>query len=256
MNLSDQIICALFKPNRYNEMLKLSRKKFVGYVIVLTLFMSFITVVIPLGATIAGFGGFEKLFNTNLKSIQYLDGELSLDKPFKMRAMGITVVIDTTEDSVSPKSMKADGTYLAIGSKKLSIVSSVSGDLVKLAEYKLKDSIPINFDRHTLVKAIPFIYFNIVLGFIIKAVFFFCEYALYALFLAFLLNIMKKDRSYNLPYKKLFVICFYACSLMMVLNSVDESLGISGGLLISLIGLFYTLRMATAGVLSTVEPKE
>ena len=253
MKFSEQLVIAISNPKKYKDILKLSRRSFVKYVIITVLLLSTITFVIPGAATITGFGGFEKLFETNLKTFKYEKGVASLDKVFKMNINGTTVIIDTSEKEVSAKQMKNDGTYIAISSERVIVASSVSGNVVKVADYRLYDFFPFDIDKDRLIEFIPAIYMYLALTFLMKGVFYFAEYAFYALFLAIILNIMKKNHSYNISYKSLFVICFLAQTLMMFVNAINEAVAIAPSYIVNLIGLFYTVRMATIGVLSTIE---
>lgn len=256
MNLTEQIIVALAKPKRYKDLLKLSKKRFVYFIILLTMLMSVITFVIPAVATIVGFGGFKNLFETNLKTIEYKDGKVSLDNVFKMKINGTTIIVDTSAKEVPFKQMRNTGTYVAVSSDNVSVYSSVSGNVMKVVSYKLTDLFPIDMNKETLIMLIPAIYMYLVLSFLMKTIFYFMEYALYGLFLAVVLNLMKKNHSYNMKFGSIFVICFYAQTLMMLVDSINSSVGLAPSFIISFVGLFYTVRMATIGVLSTTEISE
>lgn len=246
MTFSEQFIYAMFKPSKYKEMLELKRSRFVWFVIVMALVLSIVTFAVPVAARIAGFGGFEKLFTEKMSPMVFEDGELNIEKPFKMTFGILTFVIDTEEDAVSDEKMVKDGYYVALGKKYMSRCIVLDGQRQSAADIELDTMIVNGVDNQKLVSLVPALYTSLVLCFIFVAGGMFCKYAFFALILALLINSMNKRLDAGMPFGKCFAMCFYAQTLAMIISNFNSAIGLLPGFIVSIFGVMYTIHMMSA----------
>lgn len=250
MTFSEQIWYGLFKPSKYKEILELRARRSVAFVVVIVLVLGLVTFVVPTAAIIAGFGGMEKLFTKTMAPISY-DGEsLSIESPFKMQADGTIFIIDSTYYTVPDKELKVDGTYIAVGSKNMRLVTVLGGEIWMDSILPLEEVISTGFSNESLVGLIPSIYISLFLCYLIMSVLFFLKYGLYALILTLVFNSMNKQLELGMSYGKIYMLCFYGMSLGMLITNFNAAMGLLSPTIVSMATIFLSVHFMTTAIMS------
>ncbi len=248
MTFSEQIVYAMFKPSKYKELIKLKQGRFNLFVVVIMLVLGIVTFVIPAGATITGFGGFEKLFKNQLATIRYEDGGLKLDTQFRMKVNGLNIVMQTDGETVDDSELSKDGVYLAIGSKMLSFVTTIDGNTSHYQDMDISGLFDENFNCDSLVKFIPNIYIYMFVVFIFDCVGFFIKYAVMALLFGLFINTINKTMNMNMTFGEVFKLCFYGQTLGIIISNFNTALGLLPATVVSVICVFISVHMITTSV--------
>ena len=209
MTLSEQIVYGMVKPTKYKELIGLPTRRSVGYVAVMMLILCLVGYIVPVSSSIAGFGGFTKLFTEEMPKLEYNSDTLKSTGPFMMSINGVHILINTEAEEVEESRMRAEGVYIAIGAKKLCLNLSYGGKVDSYGKMSLKSLLPEGFNNDTLVDAIPYIYAYLVLGLIVSAMSYFIKYAFFALILSVALKLLVRQLDLELSFGKLFMISFY-----------------------------------------------
>lgn len=248
MTFSEQIVYAMFKPSKYKELIKLKRGRFSLYVLVLMVVLGIVTFVIPAGATITGFGGFEKLFRNQLSTIRYQDGELKLDTQFRMNVNGINILMQTDAESVADSELSRDGIYIAIGSKVMSLVTTIDGEITRYQNMDITGLFDESFNCESLVDMIPSIYLSLFMTFVFECIGFFLKYAVIAFAFCFFINSVNKVMKLNLTFREIFQLCFYGQTLGIIISNFNAALGLFPSMIMSIICVFISVHMVTKSV--------
>ncbi len=248
MTFSEQIVYAMFKPSRYKELIKLKKGRFVTFVIVIMLVLGIVTFVIPAGALITGFGGFEKLFHEQLSTLTYSDGELHLDTPFRMDINGLTLIVNTDNAKVEDDQLKRNGVYIAMGSKVARMVVTIDGQVMEYQSADITGLFTEGFNCNSLVQMIPDIYMYIFCCFLVQCIGFFIKYGVIALLYSLFINSVNKNMSLNLTFGEVFQICFYGQTLGIILSNFNAALGLLPTTIVSIICIFISIHMVTTSV--------
>ncbi|MBR4515157.1 MAG: DUF1189 family protein [Lachnospiraceae bacterium] len=250
MTLSEQIVYGMVKPTKYKELIGLPTRRSVGYVAVMMLILCLVGYIVPVSSSIAGFGGFTKLFTEEMPKLEYNSDTLKSTGPFMMSINGVHILINTEAEEVEESRMRAEGVYIAIGAKKLCLNLSYGGKVDSYGKMSLKSLLPEGFNNDTLVDAIPYIYAYLVLGLIVSAMSYFIKYAFFALILSVALKLLVRQLDLELSFGKLFMISFYGQSLGFILSNFNSALGLVPGFIVSGIGIFITVHMITTAIAS------
>ena len=248
MNFSEQIVYAMFKPSKYKEMIKLKTSRFVGFTIVLMLVLGIVTFVVPAGAYITGFGGFEKLFANKMSRIEFKNGTLSIENPFNISIEGMNIIIDTETETVPDEKMTKNGAYIALGSKNMRMAIVTGKDILNYQVVSLNKFLPEGLNNEMLTSFIPWIYVYLVLAFLVTCIGFFLKYGLMALLFSIVINSMNKRMELGLSYGQVFAICFYGQTLAMILVNFNSAIGFLPAILVSLAGIFISANMITLSI--------
>lgn len=248
MTFSEQIVYALSKPEKYGEMIKLKKGRSRLYIFILCLALGIITFAVPTGALIASFGGFEKLFEKQLATIRYEDGKLSLDTKFSMKIEGVTVIINTEKTSGKDETIKHDGMYLTVGSRKAVLLYTMNGKSYEYGSVELRTFLSNGFHVGTLKEKIPYIYGYLFAMFVCICIGLFIKYTLCALFLVLCIKKYIAERELRLSFGQIFMLCFYGESLGMIISNCNSALGLFPQFIVSLISVFISVRMVASSV--------
>lgn len=248
MTFSEQIVYALFRPAKYKEMLKLPRRRFVAYVIVMMLVLGIVGFVIPTASIISGFGGFEKLFSSSIGEVRYENGALSVSHDFDMHINYANFLVDTTKETIPNSSLKKQGMFVAVGSKTVRISAVVGSKVTDYGVYHLSDYLMDGFNNQNLLNMIPTIYASLAFAFIGTMLSYFIKYAIVALLFSLLVNGMNRQFQLNLTFGQVFSLCFYGQSFAMLFSNFNEAISLLPSLLVSVIGIFVTVHMITMSV--------
>ena len=256
MTLSEQIVYGLIKPSRYGELIKLKKGRFATYTVVMMLALSIITFAIPIAAIITGFGGFEKLFSKNMASIEYSEGELSIEKPFEMSVGYLNIIIDTENAMVSKDELKRDGIYYTFGKEKFNLVYIVGKQVLSEQSLPVSQIFHEGFNNKSLIDSIPGIYAALVAAFFAVAVGYFLKYGFFALILALCVKSINRRLEINLSFGELFMICFYSQSLFMFINNINAALGFFPSAILSIIGFFVAINFVSTALITISKTKQ
>lgn len=245
MTFSEQIVYAMFKAPKYKEIVQLKTRRFVLFAAVISLVLSLVTFAIPAGAMIAGMGGFENLFINQISDMNYSNGELSIKKPFELNLNLTHVLIDTEDDMVSKEKLDSDGVYFAVGAKKIRMCYVIEHEVVDYQIRDLSEVLVDGFNNEVLCRLIPYIYVYLVVYFVFNAIGFFIKYAIVALVYSICMNSVNRSLDIGLSYGQVFQICFYGQTLGMILVNFNAALGLLPELLVSMVGIFYSVHMIT-----------
>lgn len=249
MTLSEQIVYAMFKPSRYRELVELKKGRFALFVTVLMIVLGIVSFAIPAGATITGFGGFKTLFSNQLKTIRYEDGGLKLDTRFHMEVSGIDILIITDEEEVPDSEMSRNGVYVAVGSRVMSIVTSMDGTIMHYQDMDISVLFDEGFNNESLITAIPRIYMYMFFIFVARCAGFFIKYGSIAVLFGLFINTVNKSMHMNMSFGEVFRLCFYGQTLGIIISNFNQALGLLPAMLVSLICVFVSVRMITSAIM-------
>ena len=248
MTFSEQILYAISKPGRYGEMIKLTKGRSKLYVLVICLVLGIITFAVPVGALIASFGGFEKLFDKQLATLRYEDDQLKLDTKFSMKIEDATILINTDTASGKDETVKRDGMYLTVGSHRAVLLYTLSGKSYEYQSIALNTFLANGFNVSSLKNGIPFIYGYLVLMFVFTCAGFFVKYAICALFLVLCIKKYIEMREIKMSFGQMFMLCFYGESLGILISNCNAALGLLPQFIVSLVSVFISVRMIASAV--------
>lgn len=248
MTIAEQIVYAMFKPSKYKEMLQLKKGRFSLFVVIIMLVLGIVTFIIPAGALIAGFGGFESLFKNQMSTLSFTDGALSLEHPFRMDIGGLTLMINTGHESVEDELLRHDGVYIAVGSKVMRFAFTLDGRITDYQTVDITGVFPEGFDNQSLIRMIPSIYVYMVFAFLFRCLGFFVKYAVVALVYSLFINSVNKNMGLHLSYGEVFQLCFYGQTLGIILSNFNAALGWLPAMLVSIAGIFISIHMITMSV--------
>ncbi len=245
MSFSEQIVYAMFKPNKYKELLDLKRGRAVLFVVALCVVLSLIGFVVPTAAVVSGFGGFEKLFSESMGTLRFQNETLQADTPFFMNIKNLRIVINTENEKVSDERMNTEGAYVAVGSKYLRLSYSGGGSVNDYAVIRLSEFLSDGFSNRTLVEMIPAIYAYLIVAFLGYALGYFIKYAFIALIFSITVNALNKRLSMGLSFGKVFMLCFYGQTLGILISNMNAAIGLLPQIIVSMICIFISVHMIT-----------
>lgn len=225
MTFSEQIIFAAFKTGKYADMLKLPKKRFTKFVIILMLVLGIVTFAIPTGAIIVGFGGFENLFMKVMPDITVENGELKIEKPFNLSFNNCNILIDTSEPTPTDEMLTKDGAYIAIGSQNARFAVVADGTVMDYRIFDLRGLFPEGFDNQQLTALITPIYISLFFSFLSGCVGFFLKHSFYAAMLMIVFAAKKKRENVNISNGDMFRLCFYGQTFAMIFGNFNAALG-------------------------------
>lgn len=257
MTFSEQIVYAMFNPNKYKELIQLKKSRFVLFAIVISMVLGIVNFVVPASACIARFGGFEKLFDKKIGNIIYQNGELKDDTKYNMTFNGMYFRINTDEETVPESEMKKDGMYVTFGSKYVQMSTVVDGKAYIYQTFGYAGMLSEGFNNQSLVEFIPTIYVYLVLLFISSCIGFYIRYAFFAIILSFLINSINKKLELGLTFSQRFRLCFYGETLGLIISNFNRALGLLPELLVSMVTIFVSVRMISSSLISmAIEKKQ
>lgn len=250
MTFSEQIWYGLFKPSKYKEILGLKASRSVLFVSVVVLVLGLVTFVVPTAAIIAGFGGMNKLFSETMAPITYDGEKLTIEEPFRMTAGSAVFLIDTTYYTVPDKELTTDGTYFAIGSKNMRVVTVIGEEIWMDSIVPLEEIFGEGFSNDSLVSLIPAIYVSLFLCYLIMSLMFFLKYGFYALILTIMYNSMNKQFELGLSFGQVFMLCFYGMSLGMIITNFNIAMRLISPTIVSMVTIFVSIHFMTTAMVS------
>lgn len=243
MGFLDQLLNSLLKPKKLLGLAQLSTGKFIKYMVVMALLLSFMTYIVPVAATITGFKGFKHLFNESMPHFKAENDTLIADDKFRLNLSGFTIYMDTSEPTVDVKKLEASGVYITIGSKNIEMILLSSGMSQKLYSYPVGVIFYNGVTNDTFVKSIPEIYMVLGFSFLFIAILNIFKYMIWALIYSIFAWGFIKRTDLHMDYWDALKLSFYAGTWGMILPNVNMALGyIIPPLLIFIAGIFVSLR--------------
>ena len=223
------------------SMLKVSR--FVRYVILLSLLVAIMLTVVPAAATIASFGGFNKLFNDRMPAFQVKNGEFLVEERFSLVIGSCEIVMDSAEDTVAQDKFLGKMITIAIGKKRMQVVLSQNGLSEVAMDQPISAYFEDGFDKSMLTEAIPGFYIAIGLMTLFTMVWTALKYSLASLIYMLLSWALVKQTSLDLNKGNVFRICFYAQTIGILLVNLNQAMGyLIPSFIVSIVGIFITFR--------------
>ncbi len=243
MGFLDQLITCLTKPKKLLGVAQLSTGKFIKYMIIMALLLSFMTYIIPVAATITGFKGFNHLFKESMPSFKAENDTLTADDKFQLNLSGFTVYMDTSEPTVDTKKIDGSGVYITIGSKNIEMVIIQAGMSSKIYSYPVGVLFYNGVTNETFVKAIPEIYMVLGFSFLFMTILNILKYMIWALIYSIIAWGYIKRTDLHMDYWDALRLSFYAGTWGMILPNVNMAFGyIIPPLIIFFAGVFISLR--------------
>jgi hypothetical protein len=254
---SEQVVYALFRPSKYAGLLNLKSGRFVGFVVMMMLILSIVTFVIPTGAVITGFGGFERLFSSVIPAMSVEDGKLKIEEPFSMSFNQYNVLIDTDDAAAADEKLTKAGAYIAVGSQIVRFAVSTGSEVYNYSTVSFEGMLSDGFSNQSLIDMIPSIYIAMFITFVVMCIGFFIKYAVIALLLAFIASFVNRKLELGMNFGSLFKIGFYSESFAMILTNFNDALGSPIPYIItSFIAIFVTLQFVSNAMFNIAKIKK
>jgi len=250
MTFSEQIVNAMLKPSKYKDILKLKKGRHILFIIVMMLVLSIVAFVVPTAATIAGFGGFEKLFAEKLPPLEYKNGTLEIEKKFEMGFGVYNVIIDTSVAGISNDMLDRDGINIAIGSKDVRVVIVYGDKAGEQGKMSLAGLLFDGFNNESLVNMIPTIYVALFISTFFVGIGFFVKYGIFALILAIWTNSINKYYEMGLYFSEVFMVCFYGMTFGYIVSNFNAALGLFSQTIVSIVTVFISMNIISSAFYS------
>lgn len=245
VGIVDIFVSAVIKNRDLPEVAMNSEKRFALYVVFISLFVAFLTFLMPIGTMVYSVGGLDHLIKDTVPSFTVKNGMLEAETPFRMKLGNTYVLINTHKESFGADDLEKAGVYVTFGSKKAT-VSVVNDDGIgvsytEMSSVKIGELFSDGYTNEDLLNIIPVFYVSIFFVFIFIAAFTAAKYLLAAVFYMILSLPMLLLCQYNLSTKDSFRLSFYAQTIGIIIVSLYTSL-ISGSvsMLASIAGMVIT----------------
>lgn len=242
-NVLEQMRISIVNPKQLIGLSFLKVSRFVRYAIFLSFLVVVMTSIVPMAATIAGFGGFNKLFKEKMPDFYVQDGVLTAKEKFSLTLGDYEIIMDTSEDEVSQEKFIGKFITIAIGKKRVQVVVSQNGFKEVALDYAVSSYFADGFTREDLVSAIPGFYVGLGIIVLVSMLWILGKYLLASLIYMLLSNVLVRQSGLDLTRGNVFRLCFYAQTIGILLVNLNQATGgFIPGLLISIVGIFITLR--------------
>lgn len=252
IGLADQFLIACFKPSKYGEFLKLTRRQIVQYIFCLVTFLVIIEHMVPLAAWNYSVGGIESLLTERVPAFELKDGNFKIAKPVSIAMDGaLYISADDSVEEVKEKDFKDNyATQVIVGKKNLMILN---GSQAYSLDFKsLKDRVFTNKD---LVAFVPSYRMIMVISFV---TFFFIRLAsflFFAVFYALMTRSGFRTKSrFGWDFNTVFVLAIFGSTFGTIVSGINTSLGYPADDLILAVGVVtITLYMLYKAQKSIIE---
>ena len=234
-SLIDCMIIAMFSAKEYPRLLRISKRKLVWYVVVVSLLIGLVQYAIPVLGSLAGLGGVKGIFTHEVPQFCLEDGELYVEERIEVadEVTGVYLLIDTSMDTFTKQDVPNNMMQAVLISKSNMIVySSVYGMGAMTEEEKFENLKGVVFSNQTVIDYSAGIYISFVFAFIAVWILVALEYLftalLYAGFMYLLLKSLMPDATFATVYK----VFLFAQTIGAIAVAVSYCLG-SGTLLMA-----------------------
>lgn len=245
VGIVDIFVSSVIKNRDLPEIAMNSEKRFALYVVFISLFVAFLTFLMPIGTGIYSFGGFNRLIKSSLPNFTVSNGMLEADSPFRMKLGSTYILINTHKDYFGADDLEKEGVYVTFGSKR-AVVGVVTDDGIdtsytEMSSVKIGELFSEGYNNDSLLSMVPVFYVSVFIVFLIIAAFTAAKYLLAAVFYMIISLPMMLLCKYNLSTKDSFRLSFYAQTIGIIVVSLYTSL-ISGSvsILASIAGIVIT----------------
>ena len=239
----EQLRISITRPKQLVGLSLLKVSRFIRYALLLGLLVTIMTYIVPTAATIAGFGGFNKLFQEKMPDFKVENGEFKAQDTFSLSLGDYEIIVDTSENVVSTDKYLGKLLTIAIGKKRVQIAMSQNGITEVVIDQAVSSYFSDGFNKEMLVSAIPGFY--IALGFIalITLIGVLLKYMAASLIYMILAWSLVKHSGLDLNKGNCFRLCFYAQTIGILAVNLNKALGyMIPSLIVSAAGIFLSLR--------------
>ncbi len=225
----DIFVASIIRINKLAVLCVENAKKFIGYVIFMSILVSFMAFLVPSASRIFSFGGFSKLFREDFPTFSIEDGVLTADKKFEMKLNNAFLVINTDIDEFSIDDFDSSGVYMAFGKRNVKLVTYVDDESNKsyneVYSYPIGMVLPSGLNNEVMANMTPLFYFTYIIIFFGYAIFAGVKYVFFALLYAFFTRTTTSISKLNLSMKDSVHLCFYAETISIILVNINEAVG-------------------------------
>ncbi len=251
----DIFVTSIIRINKLAEICVENSKKFIAYVIFMSVLVSFMSFLVPSASRIYSFGGFRKLFLEEFPAFTVKNGSLIADKKFEMRMNNAYLVINTDIDEFSADDFESSGIYMAFGKRNVKLVSYVDNNgninYSEVYSYPISMMIPSGLNNEKLADISVAFYFSYLLIFIVLTFISAIKYIFLALLYAFFTRSTTSISKLNLSMKDSLHLCFYAETISIILVNLNKAIGeYIPSLFMSIIGIVITVVV----ILNAIKP--
>ena len=254
-NIIEQMRISIVSPKQLIGLSFLKVSRFVRYVIFLSFLVVVMTDIVPMAATIAGFGGFNKLFKEKMTDFSVQDGVLTAKDTFSMTLGDYEIIMDTSEDAVSQEKFIGKFITIAIGKRRVQVVVTQSGMSEVAMDYSVSSYFADGFTREDLVSAIPGFYLGLGIIVLVSMLWIVGKYLLASLIYMLLSNVLVRQSGLSLTRGNVFRLCFYAQTIGILLVNLNQATGgYIPGIILTIVGIFITLRWILKTFVPYIQP--
>jgi len=254
-NIFEQMRISIMNPKQLIGLSFLKVSRFVRYIIFLSFLVVLMTNIVPMAATIAGFGGFNKLFKEKMPDFSVQDGVLTAKEKFSLALGDYEIIMDSSEDAVSPEKFIGKFITVAIGKRRVQVVVSQNGFNEIALDYSVSSYFADGFTRQDLISAIPGFYIGLGIIALVSMLWILGKYLLASLIYMLLTNVLVRQSGLDLTRGNVFRLCFYAQTIGILLVNLNQALGaFIPGFLVSIVGIFITLRWILKAFVPYITP--
>ena len=221
IGIIDQFVYAISNSREYKKLTSQSMGRVLNFALLMAFMLSLITYVLPTLAFHVGVGGLENLFLNKIPKFEIKNGVMTIEEPIEIQGNGVSIVVNSDEDTFSAKNLKYEQAIEILISKKNVVVQDL-GQVFIISLDKLED---ITLNNQSLTKGISYIYFaeGITLFFMIIGQF--CWYLLSAFgYACFGLSLVYLHKKQNFTLSRLFKIAIYSKVLCAMIGAMNEVL--------------------------------
>ena len=239
----EQLRISIMSPKQLVGLSLMKVSRFVRYVLLLGLLVTIMTFIVPTAATIASFGGFNKLFTERMPEFSVKFGSMEAAEPFSLALGDCEIIIDTTENAVPSEKYIGKFLTIAIGKTRVQVAISQNGLTDVAIDQPISDYFEDGFNREKLVNAIPGFYIALFIVEIFNLFAVILKYMVASLLYMILAWSLVKQTGLSLTKGNCYRICFYAQTIGILLVNINKALGyLIPSILVSIVGIFMSLR--------------
>ena len=239
----EQLRISIMSPKQLIGLSQLKVSRFVKYVLIIGFLVIIMTYIVPTAATLAGFGGFHKLFEEKMPNFTVQNATLTAESRFSVNLGNYEILMDTEEDTVSQDKFLGKLVTVAIGKKRVQVVVSQSGLNEVAVDQPISYLFEDGFTRQNLVDAIPGFYIALGLVGLFSMAGVIVKYLIASLLYMILAWGLAKQSDLGLTKGNIFRLCFYAQTIGILLVNLNEALGfLIPSLIVSAVGIFISIR--------------
>lgn len=223
VGLLEQFKIACINPSLYKKLLdnRFSRKWL--FLLILILMLVFIENVIPFAGWDASVGGLKNFVENRIPEFRLSSDGLDIKSPIIIEGDGsVRIIVDSGVEKYQKDDLKEDYVVEILASKRNVLIKN--GEILQEMSFStLGDQI---FDQNTLIKALPFFRFVLVIYTVIMAVIKVVEYLFWTLcFAAICQSAVRSPQGDMVTFGEAFELSFYAKTLPAILCSINVCLG-------------------------------